>query len=251
MPRIALLSDIHANLHALEAVLAEIAGTDIDGIVFLGDIVGYGPFPAECVKIVRESGGTCVLGNHDEFTIAAHRQPDFIPSTAEARSNPVWAGILHAVKCLDDDAIEWLESLPLFEDVPGGLVAHAALHDSEPWPYLLDADDALPTLEILADCRPHIGFFGHTHRQEWFSLPGKPQPERLAEGRFHVPDDCVCAVVVGSVGQPRTGDNRAAWTLWDSDARTFEFRRTAYPFRKTAKAIHEAGLPESSARRLM
>jgi predicted phosphodiesterase len=251
MPTIALLSDIHANVHALKPVLREIETLGIDQIVFCGDIVGYGPHPAECVKLVREAGGISIMGNHDYYTVAASTDPEIIPAGPDGLTNPVWAGIRHAVKHLDPEAIDWLASLPRFAEIPGAIVAHAALHDTHRWPYLLSSHDARPTLEILERCKFGIAFFGHTHRQEWFSLPGKPDPEPVTPDKFQLMDGSVCAVVVGSVGQPRTGDTRAAWTLWDSEQRTFEFRQTVYPFKQTAKDIHEAGLPASSARRLL
>ena len=252
MPKIALLSDIHANLHALQAVLDEIRGMDVDRIVFAGDIVGYGPHPAECVRLVREAGGESVLGNHDFYAITAKRHPGVIPADAESRANPVWAGIHHAVDHLDEDGFDWLESLPRLMEIPGAILSHAAIHDQAHWPYLLSPSDAMPTLEMLARCGIDVAFVGHTHRQEWFLMPGATPLEMLVpETKFRLRPGSVCAVVVGSVGQPRTADNRAAWTLWDSDARSFEFRRTIYPCRETARAIRVAGLPESSGRRLL
>ena len=250
MPTIALLSDIHANIHALRAVLAEVDSLGIDNRVFCGDIVGYGARSAECVRLVRESGGVAVMGNHDYYTVRARQHPESFPSQEKSRDNPVLAGIHHALKVLDDDALDWLATLPLELEIPGALVAHAALHDFKDWPYLHDSMAALPTLEILDRSKFEIGFFGHTHRQEWFSLPDKPSLVRLDEGKFHLQPGSVCAVVVGSVGQPRTGDNRAAWTIWDSDARTFEFRQTDYPFELSAQEIIDAGLPISSASQL-
>ena len=250
MPTVALLSDIHANLHALTHVMDEVRALGIDQVVFCGDIVGYGPHSVECVKLVRQSGGVAILGNHDSYVVKARRQPGFIPAGAETLTNPVWAGIHHAAKHLDAEAVDWLESLPMTTDIPGAIVAHAALHRPEQWPYLLGYSDARPTLELMERAGLEIGFFGHTHRQEWFSLRGTTEPEELEGDRFQLVEDNVCAVVVGSVGQPRTGDPRAAWTLWDSDARVFEFRRTEYPYQQTAREIIEAGLPESSARRL-
>ena len=252
MPKIALISDIHANFHALRAVLDEIAAMGIEQIVSLGDIVGYGPHPAECVKRMRETGGLSVLGNHDFYTLLARKKRDFLPTDAESLTNPVWAGIRHAVHHLDADAFEWLGSLPKVIEIPGAIVTHAALHEPDRWPYLLNERDAQPTLDLLAKTPFRIVFVGHTHRQDWFSMPGHSRPMPIeADSMFQLQEDSLCAVVVGSVGQPRSGDYRAGWTIWDSDARSFEFRRTDYPCRETAHAILDAGLPESSARRLL
>ncbi len=252
MAIIALLSDIHANAYALRAVLREVAACPgVEKIVFGGDIVGYGPHAAECVRLVREAGGHAVMGNHDWFTLMARERPEFLPAAERRHNNPVWAGIHHALRSLDDDALDWLATLPLTLDVPGAIVAHASLHAVESWPYLSDTAAALPSLELLQQAHLELGFFGHTHQQEWFALPGSPAPEALADWTFHLPAGGVCAVLVGAVGQPRSADTRAAWTLWDSDARRFIFRRSEYPAARTAADILAAGLPQASARRLL
>jgi predicted phosphodiesterase len=251
MPRIALLSDIHANDHALIAVLDEIHMHRIDQIIICGDIVGYGAKPMECVKLVRALGVPVVLGNHDQYTVFARQLPDFLPTHPESFSNPVWAGIRLANAALDGDSIEWLASLPRTIAIPGATVAHAALHDDVRWPYLLDDRDAKPTLDILAHRESGVGFFGHTHRQEWFMLPRKSKPKEIGPDHYQIPQATACAVVVGSVGQPRSGDHRAGWTIWDSDEWTFQFMRTEYPAQMSAHDILDAGLPESSARRLL
>lgn len=252
VPRIAILSDIHANMHALRAVLDEIESLKIDHIACGGDTVGYGPYPSECVKQVRRAGSAAVLGNHDFYAITEKRHPGSIPAESKSFDNPVWAGIRHAVRQLDENDFVWLESLPHIMKIPGGVLTHAALHDPGSWPYLLSDGDAIPTLEMLAECQIAIAFVGHTHRQEYFLMPGEPDLEELIPGsKFQLQEGSVCAVVVGSVGQPRTHDNRAGWTIWDSDERTFEFRRTPYPYQKAAQAIQDAGLPESSALRLL
>lgn len=228
----------------------EVEQLGVEHIVFGGDIVGYGPRPAECVDRVRECGGLCVIGNHDFYTLLLRDPGHKFPSAEEGAGNPVWAGVYHALHQLDEEALDWLAALPHMIGIPGATLSHAALHDPGGWPYLQSAEEAFPTLEILANSGEGIGFFGHTHRQESFQLPGKPVLEALSAEHFRVPPGGVCAVVVGSVGQPRTRDNRAAWVLWDSGSRIFEFRRTDYPFRLTVAEILAAGLPASSARRL-
>lgn len=251
MPTIALISDIHANAHALRAVLAEIDACCIDEVVCCGDIIGYGPHAVECVRLVRETCTRAVLGNHEWFALAGRRHRGVLPSGPEAEANPVWAGIHHALRTLDDEALDWLEKLPLAVDLPGALASHAALHDVRDWPYLHSPKSARPTLEVLAGFAEQLGFFGHTHRQEWFALPKRAQPQSLSDDIWHLPADCVCAVIVGSVGQPRLQDTRAAWTIWDSDKRTIEFRRTDYPVYEAAADFLAAGLPRASARRLL
>lgn len=251
MPVIALISDIHANAHALRAVLAEVEASCADEVVCCGDIIGYGPHPAECVRMIRDLGARAVLGNHEWFVSLARHRKGFLPSGPEAHANPVWAGIQHALRTLDDDALDWIDSLPMTLELPNALVSHASLHDVAHWPYLHDPESVMPTLEVLKQCRSGVGFFGHTHRQEWFAMPGRPQPIALSGVACHIPGSCVCAVIVGSVGQPRTRDVRAAWTIWDGDEYNFEFRRTTYPVHQAVADHLAAGLPESSARRLL
>lgn len=251
MQRIALLSDIHANLHALHAVLDEIdADGGIDRILCCGDVVGYGPKPRECVRLLRERGIPTVMGNHDFYTLQACQVPGFLPEGRKARENMVWAGIAHAAASLEAEDLAWLSQLPPALELPTALIAHAALHDFEEWPYLFDQEEAEPTLRILESRGKRIGFFGHSHQQEWFVLPRTKRPKRLPGDGWQAAADTPCAVVVGSVGQPRTGDPRAGWTLWEVEQQRFFFRRTDYPVHRTMGEIVECGLPRSSALRL-
>jgi hypothetical protein len=252
VPRTAILSDIHANLHALEAVLTEVDAAHVDELVFGGDTVGYGANPAECVARVIERGGRSVLGNHDLYTVETHSDPSLIPPKAR-ESNPVWAGVAHAVHCLSPEQIRWLAMLPHSLPIGREILAHSALHQPGQWPYLHSPRDAKPTLEILRKNGSSLGFFGHTHQQDLFAHASAPeQPQDLGEGRFLIPEGAVCAAVVGSVGQPRGHDDfRAGWVIWDSEARVLEFRRTDYPALGAASAILAAGLPPHSAQRLL
>jgi len=252
MPKIAILSDIHANEPALKAVLREVAKAKVSQVVFGGDTVGYGANPNACVTRVRGQGGLSVLGNHDFYTNHIRRDRAALPANRDWRKNPVWAGVEEAARMLSEDNAEWLRQLPRELRIPGGVVAHAALHHPEEWPYVRSLADALPTLERLRESARGIGFLGHTHRQEIFSDPSEAvTPEWIHGTRVHLPEGVVCAVMVGSVGQPRDGDLRAAWTLWDSDTRVLEFRHTEYPALTAAQEIVAADLPVESALRLL
>lgn len=252
MPRIAILSDIHANLPALTAVLEEIRKEGITEIYFGGDTVGYAAKADECVSVVRQHGGRSVLGNHDYYTNAVIANEDNIPANGWAH-NPVWAGVVHAARTLSEENARWLADLPGFLKIPGGILSHAALHFSEQWPYLHTSGDAAPTLDILEKQGYGIGFFGHTHQQTHFSHRSKNGivAKRVDYSKILLPEGAVCAVMVGSVGQPRDLDERAAWVTWDTDSRIVEFRRTAYSALEAARQILEARLPEMSAMRLL
>jgi diadenosine tetraphosphatase ApaH/serine/threonine PP2A family protein phosphatase len=252
MPRIAILSDVHANAPALDAVLREVAKAKVGRIVWGGDVVGYGASSNACVSRVRELGGECVMGNHDYYTNQIRRDRGILPANRDWRKNPVWAGVEEAARTLTEDNAAWLRTLPRRLEIPGGVVAHSALHHPDEWPYLRSFMDALPTLDMLRESATGIGFFGHTHRQEIFFDPTElVTPERINRTRTHLPEGVVCAVLVGSVGQPRDGDLRAGWTLWDSDTRVVEFRRTAYSALEAAHDIIAADLPVESALRLL
>ena len=246
--RIAILSDIHSNWEALQAVLQEIDREGIDRILCCGDVVGYGPRPRECVRLLRERGIPTVMGNHDLYVTGLFRDPEYLPRVSG--NQMVWAGVRHAVRELEEEDIVWLEALPMELHMPGAVVAHAALHDVGRWPYLTHAEEAEPTLRIQEGAGWKVGFFGHSHRQEWHSRPAGALRE-AGGGGWVLDDEAVCAVIVGSVGQPRTGDPRAAWTLWDPEAGTITFRRTHYPLQTTFREILHAGLPHRTAARLL
>lgn len=253
MPRIAILSDIHANLPALTAVLEEVRKAGITEIYFGGDTVGYAAKADECVSLVRHHGGRSVLGNHDYYTNAVLANEENIPGGNSWTQNPVWAGVVHAARTLSGENARWLAELPGYMELPGGVLSHASLHFAEQWPYLHTSGDAAPTLDILERKGYGIGFFGHTHQQTHFSHRSAKNviAKRLDHSRILLPEGAVCAVMVGSVGQPRDEDERAAWVTWDTDTRIVEFHRTAYPALEAARQILEARLPEVSAMRLL
>jgi predicted phosphodiesterase len=250
MSKIAILSDIHSNLQAFKAVLLDVKTSEAEHIVFLGDIVGYGASPAECVNLVRKLDGDCVMGNHDASMRSVRRRgcscldPDW-------KQSGYLSGLVHSARCLDAGQAEWLASLPFSKNIPGAIVAHANLADPESFDYIKDAESASATLEILREKTTQVGFFGHTHVQEVFADP-LGNVEWLDGTRFRIPNGTACVVMVGAVGQPRhETDRRAAWVLWDATERVVEFRKTPYQRLEAAQAIIDAGLPSESALRLL
>ena len=250
MPKIAILSDVHSNLPALNQVLRDLVKSGAEMVYFLGDIVGYGAKPAECVEWVRKLGSRCVLGNHD-LAMLQYREPGYEPAHKNWREDDYAAGLMHSARSLNEDQAEWVRTLPFWGQIPGALVAHASLDDPGDFNYLEDAGSAEPTLKLLATTAEHVGFFGHTHIQEFFA--GDPDGiEVLTEQRFRIREGIPCAVMVGSVGQNRhETDRRACWTLWDPATREFEFRRVEYDRREAARQIIAAGLPKEGAMRLL
>ena len=241
MPKTALISDIHANIDALEAVLADIDQQGIEEILCLGDIVGYGAAPAECLRLVRDRCNVTVIGNHDAYTLV-----NLDEYNLEKR---VRDGILHAQQSLTDEEKEWIRSLPLTAEVGAITIVHATLHNPDSFEYLKGRRDFLHHFEKQ---RTPVSFYGHTHKPEiallrgdldvGFGIPG--------EGEVLLDRARACAINVGSVGQPRDGSIRATYGVYDSEEHSFTLRRVSYDIKKAAQRIMDAGLPEENAIRL-
>jgi predicted phosphodiesterase len=237
--RIAVLSDIHSNLHALEAVLADVDRQSPDEIWCLGDVVGYGPRPNECVRLIRERAALCLCGNHDLATVGGI---DIVDFSGDAGIAARWTqGVL------GEDEADWLRSLRPLGERPGVELFHGSPRDPV-WDYVLTEQVAL--ISILETTAPLI-LVGHSHVPlalgwDGDALTGGLAPEgtdvELAGKRW--------LVNPGSVGQPRDGDPRAAWALVDIEAGRATFRRVPYPIERTQTEIREQNLPEPLALRL-
>ena len=218
----AIFSDIHSNLEALEAVLEALRGEGVGRYFCIGDIVGYAADPKACIKMIRELNCLTVCGNHDW---AAVDLIDYSYFNVYARASVDWTKTQ-----LDDSEKEYLKGLPLkYEDEEITLV-HGSLEKPEEFDYIFGEADASRTLDL---CRTKICFVGHTHSPAKFTEGGK----RL--------------VNVGSVGQPRDNDSRAAYCIYDTDTGTAGIKRVEYDIRKTMNKILDAGLPEVLAYRLL
>ena len=231
---------MHANLPALEAVLAAIGEQGVDGIWCLGDLVGYGAQPNECVDLTARSVDLCLIGNHDLVAIDRLDITDFSPNAASAAE---WTkGQLSA------EAREYLEKIETTnEDGPIGLY-HGSPRDPI-WEYVLSAmaaDDCFDAME------PRVGAIGHSHvalafwRQGEAPTAGAQSDEGTA---LDISDDR-WLLNPGSVGQPRDGDPRAAWIVLDLGSWTATWHRTEYDIDRAAEAITQAGLPKQLADRL-
>jgi predicted phosphodiesterase len=246
MNQIAILSDIHSNLPALEAVLRDVKNCGADRVIFLGDTVGYGASPFECVEWVMKLGGESLMGNHDA-AIKRIRLRGRQGMVGGWDQSGYYAGLLHSAEKMDEAQASWLEGLPFTLIIPGAIVAHANLHDPQGFDYISSRASASATLKKLATESHKIGFFGHTHVQELFCDPNA-KLDQLDETRFHIPAEAPCVVMVGSVGQPRhETDLRASWVLWQPEERLIEMRKTEYNRQQAAQDIVEAGLPLESA----
>jgi diadenosine tetraphosphatase ApaH/serine/threonine PP2A family protein phosphatase len=239
--RTAVLTDIHANLPALEAVIAHAEAEGVDRWVCLGDTVGYGAQPNECCERVRDRVSFCLLGNHDAAVAGRMSYEWYHP--------PARAALEWTRGELDDDNLAWLSSLPY--TVREGEVAfcHGSPVDPEAYDYIFHASHArelLPMWEGLAS----VTFLGHAHLPRAFALT-REVVETLTESPFPLQVGRKYVFAVGSVGQPRDGDVRSAYALFDDVARTVTYHRVPYAFETAAQRILRVPqLPPQFAQRL-
>lgn len=240
--RVAAITDIHANLPALEAVLAAIDTAGPEEIWCLGDVLGYGAEPDECADIVRERCSVCLVGNHDLAVLGALDIDSFSEAAAEA---VVWTRANVAERTL-----EMLRELEPEGEREGIAFFHASPRNPV-WEYVLSAEQA----DACLDVQPQpVTLIGHSHVSLFFSRPPGERSEvrgaqanddallQLGEGRW--------LINPGSVGQPRDGDPRAAWLEIDTEAETARFHRVGYDVERAAATIAAAGLPRRLAERL-
>ena len=238
--RVALLSDVHGNLPAFEAVLEDIRRESVDARWCLGDLVGYGAQPDECVALAADSCELCLVGNHD-LVVAGRLDVDTFSVNAALAA--MWTRDHIAT-----ESIDYLCALsPADDDYPVGLY-HASPRDPV-WEYVLSTSQAGGCMDAM---RPRIGAVGHSHVALWFmrtesgevsgdTAPGGTELD-LSEGDW--------ILNPGGVGQPRDGDPRAAWLLLDLESWTASWRRVEYPIDDAARAIQQAGLPSALSDRL-
>lgn len=238
--RVAVLSDIHANRHAFEAVLAAVDDVGIDELWCLGDVVGYGAEPDDCVALARRHADVCLAGNHDLAVTGELPMHEFSPGAALAAK---WTQDV-----ITDESLAFLEGLRPSGERAGIGLFHGSPRDPV-WEYVLSALLAELCLDAFDD---RIGLVGHSHVALSFCRPD----EGIATGEPRRGGDEVDLIAgrwllnPGSVGQPRDGDPRAAWLLLDTDGGTARWMRTAYDIDGAQAAIRAARLPESLAERL-
>jgi diadenosine tetraphosphatase ApaH/serine/threonine PP2A family protein phosphatase len=234
----AILSDLHGNLEALEAVLADLERVGPESIVCLGDFVGYGASPNECIERLRPRLAGAVVGNHD---LAACGRIALGGFNADAAAAARWTDV-----ALSPGNRAYLEALPFALEWEGALLVHAAPAAPGEWRYVLSPPDA--KAEMSASPLP-LCFIGHSHYAGAFDLDGgHVRYTRAAEIRLE--PDHRYLVNVGSVGQPRDGDPRAAYLSFDPAARVLRHVRVEYDVDGAMRRIVAAGLPEFLAERL-
>ena len=240
--RYAIISDIHSNLEALEAVLEEIDRLGVDRVVSLGDLVGYNANPNECVRILTERGIPSLMGNHDAAACDLEDPDNFNPMAKTA--------VLWTRQTLDPRHRDALREMPEQLCLNRGIrLAHGSLLHRDH--YLTSYGDIMENLRRMQEAEPRIRilFFGHTHVQGAFAYDGDA-PVRVSSPRFSIRDDRLYLVNPGSIGQPRDRDPRCGFLLYDEEAHTVEFVRLSYDIRACSEKILAAGLPKELAYRI-
>jgi diadenosine tetraphosphatase ApaH/serine/threonine PP2A family protein phosphatase len=238
--RIAVISDIHGNWHALEAVLADVERERVDEIWCLGDVVGYGPQPNRCVEATRARAAVCLIGNHD---LAALGRADLTCFTPDAAVSARWTA-----DELADGTRDYLATLEPAAERPGAQLFHGSPRDPV-WEYILDESAVRAALDLTSAA---LVLVGHSHIPIALQLSdGGELAGGLARGGSELElSDGRWLLNPGSVGQPRDGDPRAAFLLVDLDSRHAHFRRVPYDVEQTQSEIRDAGLPDALANRL-
>jgi diadenosine tetraphosphatase ApaH/serine/threonine PP2A family protein phosphatase len=240
--QVAILTDIHSNLPALEAVLAAIDDAGIEHRWCLGDVVGYGASPDECTRVVRERCDLSLVGNHD-LAVTGEISTDVFSASAAAAVEWTRANS-------EDETLSFLKSLKPENTEHDVALYHASPRDPV-WEYVLAVDQAR---ECMAEQAARVSLIGHSHVALWFSdgegAPGADGGAQAEDGKEMDLSENRWLLNPGSVGQPRDGDPRAAWLQLDTESWKATYHRVEYDVDKAAAAIREAGLPELLADRL-
>jgi len=235
--KFAIIGDIHANLEAFDAVMADAASQGVTHHVCIGDVVGYNANPHECVAKLQELGCPVVKGNHDEEASA---------DTEIVGLNPLAQAALEwTQRALNDEDKSWLRNLRMVRQVRDFTIVHSTLDTPTSWAYVMNKFDAMASFSYQFT---QVCFFGHTHTPRVY-VKGvtvtleNTETVRIEPGRKYF-------INVGSVGQPRDGDWRSAYAVYDHDNQQIYIRRVPYDLAAAQKKIRAAGLPAPLAERL-
>jgi putative phosphoesterase len=224
--RYAVISDIHSNFEALTKVMEDIRRRRVDEIICLGDVVGYGANPDEVAEVIRGEVKYVVKGNHDD---ALHDEETYSMINPYAR-----AAIDYGREVLSAENSDWLKNLPLTHKLDGVLLVHSSPTDPHDWKYVLSEADARVELSAFEE---RMCLIGHTHVPVVFK-------QKIGDSKVRE------LINVGSIGQPRDGDNRASYGIIDTSDFTYENFRIEYDYQMAGNKIIAAGLPPFLAERL-
>ena len=239
--RIAIISDIHANLEAFESVLKDIESAGIEAVICLGDSIGYGPNPEASVKLLRKKAIPSVIGNHEKAVIDFRFLRGFNPVAKES--------LQKTIQMLSNETLGFLSQLNTSIVFQGCRFVHGFPLDS-PMTYLFQVSDA-KLRRTFTKMPERLCFVGHTHLLECVEWDGNMAVvSELTRGTYQLNPDCAYIINVGSVGQPRDGDNNAKYAILDTGENSFEIRFVSYDIGAVVEKIIARGLPKSHALRL-
>jgi diadenosine tetraphosphatase ApaH/serine/threonine PP2A family protein phosphatase len=238
--RVGIFSDVHANYEALSAVLRALEVERIDRYVCLGDTVGYGASPNETCDLVRKTVAFTILGNHDAAVAGRMDYSYYYDAARQALD-------LHAA-VLSPENMSWLRQLPYQVREDNLSFCHGSPLNLEEFEYIFATEQAERCLEIWEQLA-EVTFIGHSHLCKSFALARDEVHDVVAQ-KFSIRKGFKYIISVGSVGQPRDYDNRASYTIYDSDERVFEFKRAEYDIESAARKIFESNLERNFGNRL-
>lgn len=240
--RIGIFSDVHANLAALETVVEAIKKHSVDVYICLGDVVGYGASPNECCDIVRELASVTIVGNHDA---AVSGRMDYSFYYDQAKQALDWTA-----EVLRDEHLEWLRQLPYLspQNEIDVLYSHGSPIEPEEFNYIFNMEQARDAYRYRDELL-QVTFIGHSHLCRIFAFDDKGVVQ-MVPGHVDLEPEKQYVISVGSVGQPRDYDPRAAYAIFDTETRSFQQHRVEYDIGLSAKRVFEARLPDAFGKRL-
>ncbi len=238
--RYALISDIHSNIEAFNSVLESIRTSNVDKIAFLGDIIGYGPNPNECMEKLREVTDLVLGGNHD-WAVVGKTPADYFNPYAKAAVD--WTG-----EVLLDTHKKFLAQTEASSLLDGFFVAHSTPRYPEEWMYIMTKKDAVDNYPFL---ERNVSFIGHSHQPVIIEFENAQDINVYREDKMALDHDKKYIVNIGSVGQPRDGDPRSCWVLFDSLENSVEFVRVSYNIEAVQEKMREFNLPKYLIDRLI
>jgi predicted phosphodiesterase len=239
--KIAIFSDIHGNMDAFQEVLSDISKSNVDAVFGLGDNIGYGPEPEEVMRILKEETIPSVLGNHEIACINCSMLKWFNPTASES--------LKKTIQMLSQDSLKFISGLKKSMVSQGFYLVHGFPPDS-PTIYLFQVSQK-NMFRYMSQMKERICFVGHTHELKIIEYDGeKCILDLLKKGTTQLKRQSRYIINVGSVGQPRDGDNRAKYVIWDTDSDVIEVRFVRYDIEKVVKKIIMAGLPAVHAYKL-
>lgn len=234
-----IFSDVHSNLEAFQAVIKAYESEDIDTYLCLGDVVGYGANPVECIQLTKDIANVTIAGNHD-WAVAGLFSVDYFNEWAKQ-------AVLWTQRRIGLAELDFLSSLSLVYEIEHFLIVHGTLNSPEEFDYLFDIFQAEQNFRLM---NKMLCFLGHTHSAGIFIQDKEGRIDYQREQRLRLREGYRYIVNVGSVGQPRDGNNKASFCIYDSTRQEVFIKRVAYDIESTQKKIISAGLPSFLADRL-